>query len=513
MVDISDKLIMIKAMIDEGDYFCINRARQYGKTTTLSALRRKLSDEYEVLSLSFQKIGEEDFGKAESFVKILAKLLLDEQDYGFVHIPDKYIESFERITKNSSEKVSMDDLFRIFRRWCRASTKKIVLMIDEVDYASDNQVFLDFLAQLRSAFLEREDKGIQTFHSVILSGVTDVRHLKRKIRLDGDHKENSPWNIASDFTIDMSLSEAGIKKMLDEYEADHHIGMNTIEMAALLRKYTNGYPYLVSRLCQLMDFANEQSSTLNVWTEQGLDEAIKYILSDGSDSLFGSLMSKLMNLPVLKNQLRDILLKGDVISWKPDDTEQQLLFMYGFIVNDNNTIRIANRLFEMRIYNYFVGESRKNDAFRTDALLNKSIFINDDHTLNMPLILDHFVETQRRVHGDADERFLEEEGRERFLTYLSPIINGTGTYSIEEQTRNQLRMDVVIHYLGNRYVVELKIWRGQRYNAKGEQQIMDYLDYFNLTTGYMVSFNFNKSKRPGVERLIIGDKTLFEAIV
>ena len=54
----------------------------------------------------------------------------------------------------------------------------------------------------------------------------------------------------------------------------------------------------------------------------------------------------------------------------------------------------------------------------------------------MPLIMEHFTETQKRVHGD--DQFLEEEGRERFLTYLSPIINGTGTYSIEEQTRDKM---------------------------------------------------------------------------
>ena len=30
MVDISEQLDLIKAMVDRGDYFCINRARQYG---------------------------------------------------------------------------------------------------------------------------------------------------------------------------------------------------------------------------------------------------------------------------------------------------------------------------------------------------------------------------------------------------------------------------------------------------------------------------------------------------
>ena len=33
MVDISDKLQQIKAMVDSGAYFTINKARQYGKTT------------------------------------------------------------------------------------------------------------------------------------------------------------------------------------------------------------------------------------------------------------------------------------------------------------------------------------------------------------------------------------------------------------------------------------------------------------------------------------------------
>ena len=35
MVDITEKLKQIKRMVDAGQYFTINRARQYGKTTTL----------------------------------------------------------------------------------------------------------------------------------------------------------------------------------------------------------------------------------------------------------------------------------------------------------------------------------------------------------------------------------------------------------------------------------------------------------------------------------------------
>ena len=55
MVDISERLAKIKKMIDNGDYFIINRGRQYGKTTTLSALNSYLSKEYYVVSMDFQR--------------------------------------------------------------------------------------------------------------------------------------------------------------------------------------------------------------------------------------------------------------------------------------------------------------------------------------------------------------------------------------------------------------------------------------------------------------------------
>ena len=56
-------------------------------------------------------------------------------------------------------------------------------------------------------------------------------------------------------------------------------------------------------------------------------------------------------------------------------------------------------------------------------------------------------------------------------------------------------------------------WHGDRYNVKGERQIMDYLDSYGLDTGYILSFNFNKTKEPGVEEIYIGEKTIYEGVV
>ena len=49
MVDTEKRFRAVEEMIDRGHYFTINRARQYGKTTTLDTIWRKLSDRYLVV--------------------------------------------------------------------------------------------------------------------------------------------------------------------------------------------------------------------------------------------------------------------------------------------------------------------------------------------------------------------------------------------------------------------------------------------------------------------------------
>ena len=509
MVDLSERVKAIKQMVDAGKYFTINRARQYGKTTTIIALGFALSDQYDVISIDFQDVTTADFENENEFTRGLAQLLCDTRDNIEIPVPDRIYEQLQNLAGNS-EKVKLNDLFRLFDRWCRENQKPIVLIIDEVDRATNNQVFLDFLAQLRDGYIGRDTDGTPAFQSVILAGVTDVKHVKPKIRSEDEHKENSPWNIAADFTIDMSLSENGIRGMLGEYEADHHTGMDTAAMAKLLREYTEGYPFLVSRLCQLMDErVSETMSLRETWTVRGLEEAVKLILEE-KNTLFESLTKNLNNCPELKAAIRSILMEGTKLTWNPDQRDIVLMQMFGLIRNDHNTVRVANRIFETRLYNLFLSEEElRNNVFSREGDRAKNLFVSDGK-LNMRLIMERFIETYTQIYGPLEERFREKDGREQFLLYLKPIINGTGNYYIEAQTRNPSRTDVIVDYLGKQYIIELKIWRGPRYNADGERQLSEYLDYWNLTTGYMLSFNFNKKKQQGVHPVHVGGKIVYE---
>ena len=513
MVDISDRVAEIKKMVDDGEYFAINRARQYGKTTTLNELKNALKSDYLVLSLSFEGLTDAGFKTEGEFIQTFSRLVLDQYEFFGVSIPDGIIQALEKLEKKDSEKLRMDELYRIFRRWIVKCEQPIVLLIDEVDKSTNNQVFIDFLGLLRDGYIARDAANAPAFQSVILAGVTDVRYIKNKIRDEADSKENSPWNIAADYAIDMSLLEAGIRDMLGEYEADHQTGMDTARLAKKIREYTNGYPFLVSRICEIIDTKVSKTKDMSeAWTDAGFEEAIRLLLTE-SNTLFQSITKNLNNYPHLKESIHSVLMEGTKFAYSSDQKEIVQMEMYGLIKNHKNTVRIANRIFETRLYNLFISdEELKNNAFTKAGDFARNRFVSDGK-LNMCLIMERFIDTYTEVFGPLEEKFKEKDGRELFLLYLKPVINGTGNYYIEAQTRDQTRTDVVVDYMGEQYIIELKIWHGASRHEDGEKQISEYLDYFGLSTGYMLSFNFNQKKEQGVKQVHIGEKILYEGMV
>ena len=77
MVDITERVdYIVREYIENGKYFTINRARQYGKTTTLYLLERRMKEDYIVLSLSFEA-ADEYFHSLESLAEGLVLDIAD----------------------------------------------------------------------------------------------------------------------------------------------------------------------------------------------------------------------------------------------------------------------------------------------------------------------------------------------------------------------------------------------------------------------------------------------------
>jgi hypothetical protein len=499
MVDISKKIDEIECMVDRGEYFIINRPRQYGKTTVLSQLSKKLENKYLILRTSFEGIGDAIFENEEIFSsKILSRAL---------RFTNK--EKSEELKALGENLKSLEDVSESITEFIMNSDKKVILLIDEVDKSSNNQLFLSFLGVLRNKFLLSKDGLDYTFYSVILTGVYDVKNLKIKLRPEEEKKYNSPWNIASDFDVDMSFSKDEIGTMLDDYIENKGVALDKDYFSERLHFYTSGYPFLVSKLCKIIDEKIMPQDEL-IWKSEYMDKAVKELLKD-SNTNFDSLIKNIENNKELYDFINRIILKGEDIIYVRTDEIVNMGTMYGILKEEKGNCRINNRIYEQLIYNHLIIKTIRNDK---DALMSKynyrSNFINPDGTLDIRKVLIKFQEFMKHEHSEKREAFLEADGRLIFLAFLSPIINGVGFAFKEVQGGEEKRFDIVITYEKKVYILELKIWHGEEYNNKGLQQLGEYLEQYKLDEGYLLIFDFRKkeslSGTVNDKNVIVGNK-------
>ena len=178
MVDTRVKLEKIRVLIEKQKYFTINRARQFGKTTTLNLLEKLLSPEYLCIQISFEGAGDTMFSSeahfCDGFLRLIEEYLLSDHE----ELVDEWV---------NTDITSFIALSEHLNNVCQ--DKKVVLMIDEVDKTSSNKIFLHFIGMLRKKYLSRDKASVNTFHSVILAGVYDIRNIKLKLKNDGYYTE------------------------------------------------------------------------------------------------------------------------------------------------------------------------------------------------------------------------------------------------------------------------------------------------------------------------------------
>ncbi|GBU25290.1 hypothetical protein R83H12_01933 [Fibrobacteria bacterium R8-3-H12] len=393
-----------------------------------------------------------------------------------------------------SEAKTFDSLDIFLNSACK--DKKLVLMIDETDKTSNNLVFLRFVGMLRDKYLLRGKSGA-TFQSVILCGVYDIKNLKVKLiqsghyqLQDGEKRINSPWNIAVDFEVDMSFSVQEIATMLADYENDHKTGMDIEAIAKEIRAYTNGYPYLVSRICQKIDEKLNKD-----WTIEGVEKAVNLILKE-KNTLFDDIGKNLQSNEDLNNLIYNMIIGGIQVAYNNIDPNIDIGLTFGFLAEKENGVAIANKIFEMLLYNYFISISiTSSKKVVIDRVLPSSVIENGK--FNMELAIKKFTEHYYELYSESKIKFLESECRMLFLTYIKPLINGNGFCHIESETRDRERMDVVVDFGREQFIVELKLWYGEASHENALEQLAGYLESKSKDTGYLLTFDFRKEQNTG----------------
>lgn len=147
--------------------------------------------------------------------------------------------------------------------------------------------------------------------------------------------------------------------MLEEYSRERGVIMNCLEMAEQIYFYTSGHPFLVSKLCKVIDENFEEDQD---WEYLGIEKAVKQTLQERNTN-FESLIKNLENETALYQMIYDLLLAGVQKTYNLDHPLIQLGQIYGVFKNQSGRLVIHNRIYEQRIYNYIDSKKRKRMFF------------------------------------------------------------------------------------------------------------------------------------------------------
>ena len=304
----------------------------------------------------------------------------------------------------------------------------------------------------------------------------------------------------------MSFDPGEISTMLAQYEADHDTKMDIEAMSNEIYNYTSGYPFLVSRICECIDKELGRD-----WTPSGMQKAVQVLLME-KNTLFDDLIKNIKMDEKLSSFVYSIIFGNKEESYNIDNRLVDFGAMFGFIANCDGKAVISNKVFEIRFANYFISIRQREDKHPANVLRRDVI---RDGRFDMELCIKKFAEHYAEIYCEKDYPFLESRGRLLFLTYLSPLINGQGFYHIESHLTDMRRMDIVVDFGQDQFIVELKIWRGEAAREDSFAQLLGYMEKKGTAEGYLLTFDFRKgkNKQTKAEWVNTGGKKIFEAVV
>jgi hypothetical protein len=165
-------------------------------------------------------------------------------------------------------------------------------------------------------------------------------------------------------------------------------------------------------------------------------------------------------------------------------------FIYGILKDEAGKARVHNRLYEQLIYNYMTSNLETSGDINLYNI--GSSYFQEDGTLDIQEVIRKFQQFMKEQYSVKDTKFIERNGRLLFLAFLKPIINGRGFDFKEVQVSEEKRLDIVVTVGDRKYIIELKVWRGEKYHEKGVEQLCDYLERQNENQGYLVIYDLRK---------------------
>ena len=490
--------------VKQGRYIVIFAPRQTGKTTffqwALDALTTDTAETYLPIEINFELYAD---SIAADFYASFYKRIREEIEHVFQKRGTIFSEDLIHLFENTeiNDHVTMLEFYQ--KLGTILGDEKLVLIIDEFDGIPSDAV-RGFLHALRNIYVHRSMRECP--FSVSIVGVKSIAQLN----LD---RSISPFNIQDEFILpNFTLDQVYelLAQYTDEIGQDFH--PDVIEN---IHRQTAGQPFLVNRFAQIltedMDIPKTETITMTHFSQ-----AHKDICEEDNTNLT-HLMTNIRRDPSYKNILMRIVSYERGVRFNPRRDIVSELATLGVIGKaQDGMCQIVNPIYQYCILQAFKPEV---NGLEQDYLPEDTVFIDyltPTEQINMELLLDNFQNFIARAGYrilQVPETPKEFVGQDLLYAYLDQFVSLIrGAMFLETQT-GRGRMDMIIVHNGHKYIVETKIWEGERFYDAGKKQLSAYLTLENVREGYYVVFDHRAKPEPRVQTETIDGVTIRSYVI
>jgi hypothetical protein len=475
MIDASTRLQGVEQLIDSKQYFVIHAARQSGKTTYLKDLANRLNADGKYYALwcsleSVSNIVEPEIGIPAIVRSIKNKL----KDTDIPHCPDfagdADYEDFTGVLQTS------------LKQFCKLLDKPLVILFDETDCLSEGTL-IAFLRQLRDGYNSRPEQAF--VHSIALVGMRNIRDYKAQVRPESATLGSaSPFNIITEALTIQNFTKGDIIQLYNQHtdEIGQIFEDDAIE---LVWEQTQGQPWLVNAVAREVIVKILQSDYTKPVTVELVSQAIQNIILR-RDTHIDSLLERL-NEERVRTIIEPMILGDDVINTQSDD------FLYtkdlGLIRMDDNSLIIpANPIYaEVIIRKLSFDTQRKLSEPKYPYQIPRYL---KNGRIDMDFLMRDFQKFWRENSQIWEERFDYKEAAPHLImmAFMQRVINGGGQI-VRDMVAGTGRLDLCLVYEGQKYPIELKLYRGKKSVENGLEQTARYVDIYGCSEGWLVVFD------------------------
>jgi hypothetical protein len=499
--ELADFIMRVK----EGRYIVIFAPRQTGKTTFFQRALDVFADEesaYFPISLNF----EEYEGCTPSvFYSGLHADICEEIENVFARRGEGFSEAVAAFLKNTeiTDHFSMRRFFGQFSNCL--DDQRVILIIDEFD-GIPKEAVRGFLHSLRRVYVSNSPSRCP--YSVGIVGVKSITQLNYD-------RSISPFNIQDEFNLP-SFTLAQVQELLGQYTEE--VGQAFApEVSESIHKQTAGQPVLVNRFAQILteelDIPKTETINRGHFAQahaQLLEENnvnITHLLTNiRRDRRFERLLMKIVSYDIGVR----FTLQNEIISE---------LATYGVIAKGADGLcEILNPIYHYCILQAFkpLVNGLENEYLPADNSAGFRDYLTSTGDIDMTLLLNNFQDFVARAGfrilqvPDTPQEFI---GQHLLLAYLDQFVQLVGGVMYLEVPTGRGRMDLVIFYNTHKYIVETKIWEGDRRYQEGKRQLAAYLKLEGATEGCYVVFDYRQTPEPRVETETIDDVTVRSYVI